>query len=77
LQRERTALRIMLQLLVDRRDSLRLGDLVPVGDLWDAVASSEDAFSDILLGKVRYARKLYQQKLRPILEEEPEKLADG
>jgi hypothetical protein len=74
LQRERAALRIMLQLLVDRRDSLRLGDLVPVGDLWDAVAGSEDAFSDVLLGKVRHARKLYQQKLRPILEEEPEKL---
>jgi hypothetical protein len=74
LQRERTALRIMLQMLVDRRDSLRLGELIPVGDLWDAVAGSEDAFSDVLLGKVRNARKLYQQKLRPILEEEPEKL---
>ncbi len=74
LQRERTALRIMLQILVDRRESLRLGDLVPVGDLWDAVAGSEDAFSDVLLGKVRQARKLYQQKLRPLLDEEPEKL---
>lgn len=74
LQRERTALRIMLQMLVDRRDTLRLGDLVPVGDLWDAVAGSEDAFSDVLLGKVRHARKLYQMKLRPLLEEEPEKL---
>ncbi len=74
LQRERTALRIMLQMLVDRRDSLRLGELIPVGDLWDAVAGSEDAFSDVLLGKVRNARKLYQQKLRPIVEEEPDKL---
>jgi hypothetical protein len=74
LQRERTALRIMLQMLVERRDSLRLGELIPVGDLWDAVAGSEDAFSDILLSKVRHARKLYQQKLRPILEEEPDKL---
>jgi hypothetical protein len=74
LQRERTALRIMLQMLVDRRDRLRLGELIPVGDLWDAVAGSEDAFSDVLLGKVRNARRLYQQKLRPILEEEPDKL---
>ena len=35
LQRERTALRVMLQLLVDRRDELTVGDLVSVGDLFD------------------------------------------
>ena len=35
LQRERTALKVMLQLLVDQRDTLQVGDLVPVGDLFD------------------------------------------
>src|SRR5262249_4040844 len=35
LQRERTALKLMLQLLVNQRDSLVLGDLVPVGDLFE------------------------------------------
>jgi len=35
LQRERTALKVMLQLLVDQRDTLELGQIVPVGDLWD------------------------------------------
>jgi hypothetical protein len=35
LQRERTALKVMRQLLVDQRDSLQVGDLVPVGDLFD------------------------------------------
>jgi hypothetical protein len=38
LQRERTALKLMLTLLVERRDELRLGDLIPAGDLWDAIA---------------------------------------
>lgn len=75
LQRERTALKIMLELLVNNRDKLRLGDLVPVGDLWDAVAGGEEAFSDVLLNKVRNARKLYQQRLRPMLEEDPQNLA--
>jgi hypothetical protein len=70
LQRERTALKIMLQLLVDRRGTLRLGDLVPVGDLWDAVAHGEEAFSDVLRSSFSNARRLYHQKLRPLLEEE-------
>src|SRR5262249_15550717 len=58
--------------LVDRRDTLRLGDLLPVGDLWDAVAGGEEAFSDVLLVKVRHARRLYLQKLRPMLEADPQ-----
>ena len=37
LQRERTALKLMLQLLVNQRHSLELGDLVPVGDLFDVI----------------------------------------
>ncbi|MEJ7765398.1 MAG: hypothetical protein WKF86_07870, partial [Acidimicrobiales bacterium] len=38
LQRERTGLRVLLQLLVDRRDDLELGEIVPVGDLYDVVS---------------------------------------
>ena len=38
LQRERTALKIMLQLTVDGRDCLKLGEIVPVGDLYDQIA---------------------------------------
>lgn len=68
LQRERTALKIMLQLLVDQKDRLRLGDIVPVGDLFDAVAEGDEAFSDVMRVHFENAKKLYQQKLRPILE---------
>jgi len=70
LQRERTALRIMLQILVDQKDRLKLGDLVPVGELWDQVAHGEDAFSDALRVHFANARKLYHAKLRPLLVEE-------
>src|SRR5262249_6798584 len=66
LQRERTALKIMLQLLVDQRETLRLGDLVPVGDLWDAVAHGDEAFSDVLRASFNNARRLYHQKLRAL-----------
>ena len=32
LQRERTALRVMLQILVEQKNRLKLGDIVPVGE---------------------------------------------
>jgi hypothetical protein len=70
LQRERTALRIMKQLLVDQRDRLLLGDIVPVGDLFDYVAEGNQAFLDTLRSEFENAKKLYYQKLRPMLERE-------
>lgn len=68
LQRERTALKVMLQLLVDQKDRLKLGDIVPVGDLFDAISEGDEAFSDVMKVHFENAKKLYQQKLRPILE---------
>jgi hypothetical protein len=69
LQRERTALKIMLQLLVEKRDTLRVGDLIPSGDLWDQVAHGEESFSDVLRVSFENAKRLYHNKLRPLLEE--------
>src|SRR6185369_3198179 len=37
LQRNRTALKLMRQLLVAQRDELRLGQVIPLGDLWDVI----------------------------------------
>jgi hypothetical protein len=68
LQRERTALKVMQQLLVEQKDRLKLGDIVPVGDLFDAIAEGDEAFSDVMKVHFENAKKLYQQKLRPILE---------
>lgn len=70
LQRERTALRIMKQLLVDQRERLLLGDIVPVGDLFDYVAEGNQAFLDTLRNEFDNAKKLYHQKIRPMLERE-------
>jgi hypothetical protein len=72
LQRERTALKIMLQLLVNRRDTLRLGDVIPLGDLWDVVAHGDEAFTDIMRVNFENAKKLYQNKLLPLLEQQHE-----
>jgi hypothetical protein len=70
LQRERTALKVMLQLLVEQRDRLKLGDIVPVGDLFDVISEGDEAFSDVMKIHFDNAKKLYEQKLRPLLEVE-------
>ena len=67
LQRERTAIRVLLQLLVDRRESLSLGSIVPVGDLYDAIAEGDEPFSDGMRAIFDGAKKLYREKLRPRL----------
>jgi hypothetical protein len=72
LQRERTALKIMLQLLVNRRDTLRLGDVIPLGDLWDVVAHGDEAFTDVMRVNFENAKRLYQTKLLPMLEQQHE-----
>ena len=69
LQRERTALKLMLTLLVERRDELRLGSLIPVGDLWDAIATGDQPFSDGMRLQFENAKKLWTQKLLPLLEQ--------
>ncbi|MEV7603325.1 PglY protein [Kitasatospora sp. NPDC089797] len=50
LQRERTGLKLVQELLRRRRDDLKMGDLIPLGDLWDVIAArSGEAFT----GKLR------------------------
>ena len=68
LQRERTALKVMLQLLVDQRDTLKVGDVVPVGDLFDAIAQGDEAFSEGMRIHFDHAKQLYHRKLLPMLE---------
>ena len=70
LQRERTALKVMMQLLVDKRDVLTVGDVIPVGDLFDVVAHGDEAFSPEMATHFNNAKKLYHQKLLPLLEKQ-------
>ncbi|WP_175410415.1 phage resistance protein [Streptomyces sp. TRM64462] len=68
LQRSRTGLKLMGQLLADRRDELTLNDLVPLGDLYPVIADGGDKpFVDKLKVEFQAADKLYRTKLRPHL----------
>jgi hypothetical protein len=72
LQRERTALKVMLQLLVDQRDTLSLGEVVPVGDLFDVIAEGDEPFIEGMRIQFENAKRLYFQKLLPMLEKSAE-----
>jgi hypothetical protein len=67
MQRERTALKVMQQMLVDRRATLTVDDVVPVGDSFNYIVHGRDALDPQLAALFRSATALYQDKLRPIL----------
>ena len=59
-----------MQLLVDHRETLKLGDIVPVGDLYDVVAHGDEAFSQEMAIHFENAKRLYHQKLLPAIEKQ-------
>ena len=62
MQRERTALKVMQQMLVDRRDTLTVDEIIPVGDSFDFVVQGTDGQALDAAG--RGALPLGQQALR-------------
>lgn len=70
LQRERTALKVMLMLLVDQRETLELGCVIPVGDLYDVIGSEAEPFSEQMRKHFDDAKTLFERKLIPMLEAE-------
>lgn len=69
MQRERTALKVMQQILVDRRDTLTIDDVIPVGDAFDYIVAGQSgqALDPQASALFRSADKLYAEKLYPLL----------
>ncbi|MBY6687224.1 hypothetical protein HQ305_16820 [Rhodococcus sp. BP-149] len=68
MQRERTALKIMSELLSRGRDELTVGDVIPVGDLFDVVVLGDAEPLDVGMKNLfRSARTFYTRKMRPYL----------
>lgn len=67
MQRERTALKVMQQMLVDRRDTLTIDDVVPVGDAFDLIVQGQtgQALDPQAAALFRSATRLYAEKIRP------------
>ena len=67
MQRERTALKVMLQLLVENRNELEVGQLVPLGDLFDAINSGDEPLTEVMRAQFQQARRLWSQRFEPML----------
>lgn len=70
MQRERTALKVMQQMLVDRRDSLTIDDVIPVGDAFDHLvtgAAGDQPLDEASAALFRAANSLYRERLRPTI----------
>lgn len=67
MQRERTALKVMQSMLVDRRDTLTVDEVVPVGDAFDYVVDGRDALDSHVQARFRAATTLFHDKVRPVI----------
>ena len=68
MQRERTALRLMGELLTTGRDELTVTDVIPVGDLFDvAVLGGGQPLASDMRQHFANAREFYESKMRPHL----------
>lgn len=61
---------MLLLLLVNQRDSLERGNFVPVGDLFEVIAEGDEPFTQAMRINFDNAKKLYRQKLLPMLKGE-------
>lgn len=60
LQRERTGLKLLQEMLHRRRADMLLGQLIPLGDLWDVLADgTRDAFTDKLRREAQAAQRFH------------------
>ena len=69
MQRERTALKVMQSMLVERRDTLTVDQVIPVGDAFDYIVqgATGQALDPQAAALFRSAQRLYTEKLRPLL----------
>jgi hypothetical protein len=69
LQRERTAIRLLTELLVEHIEDLHVGDVVGVGDLFDVVAGGDDATDGIMRARFESAKQLYAYQFLPVIQQ--------
>lgn len=69
LQRERTGLKLLQEMLYRRRADMKLGELIPLGDLWDVLSDGTgEAFTDKLRRESEAATRFYGRVRTHLLE---------
>ncbi|CAG7628126.1 PglY protein [Actinacidiphila bryophytorum] len=68
LQRERTGLKLVEETLRRRRDDLKLGELIPLGDLWDVIVDGTgEAFTARLRKEAETAKRFHARVVNHLL----------
>ena len=69
LQRERTAIKLLNEILVEHIEDLKLGEVVAVGDLYDVLAGGEDSADGVMRGRFEAAKQMYTYRFLPVLQD--------
>jgi hypothetical protein len=67
LQRQRTAIKLLMELLVHHSEGLELGEVMRVGDLFDVLASGDDPADGVMRTRFASAKTLYQHTFLPLI----------
>lgn len=71
LQRERTALKVLMELLVEHipehMPDFQLGQVIPVGELYDVLAAGEEPMDGTHRALFRQAKRVFELDLLPVL----------
>lgn len=70
LQRQRTAIKLLMEMLVEHIEDLPVGEVVRVGDLFDLLAAGEASADGIMKARFESARQIYQHQLLPMIREQ-------
>lgn len=70
LQRERTALKLLVELLAEDLEDFEIGKVVPVGDLYDSLAEGEEPMDGTMRDRFAAAKRIYEGELLPMIRED-------
>ena len=69
LQRQRTAIKLLVEILSEHITDLKVGETVRVGDLFDVLAGGDEPTDGVMRMRFQSAKQLYQYQFLPVLQE--------
>ncbi|MGP5623187.1 DUF6079 family protein [Candidatus Corynebacterium faecigallinarum] len=67
MQRERTALKVMETMLIDKKHSMRIDSVIPVGDAFDYLMAGNDRMGNNAARRFALGKSFWNDKLRPLI----------
>jgi hypothetical protein len=68
LQRQRTAIKLLMEMLVEHINDLTIGEVVRVGDLFDVLAAGQESADGIMRTRFEAARQMYRYQFLPLIQ---------